>query len=62
MQNGSLKNVHIEAVWGHKDFEWNNIDPEVNIVVGINGSGKTTLLNLICAELEGDASMIRCKQ
>lgn len=59
MQNGSLKNVHIEAVWGHKDFEWNNIDPEVNIVVGINGSGKTTLLNLICAELEGDASLIR---
>lgn len=59
MQIGSLKNVHIEAVWGHKDFEWNNIDPDVNIVVGINGSGKTTLLNLICAELEGDASLIR---
>ena len=59
MQNGSLKNVHIEGVWGHKDFEWNNIDPEVNIVVGINGSGKTTLLNLICAELEADTAFIK---
>ena len=59
MQNGSLKNVHIEGVWGHKDFEWNNIDPEVNIVVGINGSGKTTLLNLICAELEEDTTFIK---
>lgn len=59
MQNGSLKNVHIEGVWGHKDFEWNNIDPEVNIVVGINGSGKTTLLNLIFAELEADNAFIK---
>ena len=59
MQNGSLKNVRIEGVWGHKDFEWNNIDPEVNIVVGINGSGKTTLLNLICAELEADTAFIK---
>ena len=59
MQNGSLKNVHIEGVWGHKDFEWNNIDPEVNIVVGINGSGKTTLLNLIWAELEADTTFIK---
>lgn len=59
IHNGSLKNVLINGVWGHKNFEWVNIDPEVNIVVGINGSGKTTLLNLIFAELEADTAFIK---
>ena len=38
---------YIDKLWGHKDVRWNNINPDVNIIVGINGSGKTTLLNLM---------------
>ncbi len=38
---------HIHVLWGRKDIRWNNVQPDVNIVVGTNGVGKTTLLNLI---------------
>lgn len=34
-------------MWGRVNLHWNNIDQNVNILVGINGGGKTTLLNLM---------------
>jgi len=34
-------------MWGRINLQWNNINEDVNILVGINGSGKTTLLNLM---------------
>ena len=34
-------------MWGRVDLSWSQINPDVNILVGINGCGKTTLLNLI---------------
>lgn len=40
-----IHSFHIENLWGSKDIWWNNINTDVNIIVGINGSGKTTLLN-----------------
>lgn len=42
MKKGFLTNVRLTGIWGNINFEWNNIDPEVNILVGINGSGKTS--------------------
>lgn len=43
-----LKSIHIKNLWGGESvINWENIDPKVNILVGINGSGKSTLLNLI---------------
>lgn len=34
-------------MWGRVNLQWNNVNEDVNILVGINGCGKTTLLNLI---------------
>lgn len=59
MQNGYLKYVRLNGVWGRKDFEWMEIDPDVNILVGINGSGKTTFLNVLYALLKNDTSFLK---
>jgi len=51
-QNMAQQNItHIEKVeitnlWGKYDIDW-ELDPKVNILIGINGSGKTTILNLM---------------
>lgn len=42
-----IKKIDIAKLWGKKNISWENINEDVNIIVGINGSGKTTLLNLI---------------
>ena len=42
-----IQSFTVENLWGHKNIHWRNINPDVNIIVGINGSGKTTLLNLM---------------
>ena len=42
-----ISHVKVTRLWGRLDFDWKNINEDVNIIVGINGSGKTTLLNLI---------------
>ena len=33
-------------MWGEIDIDW-QLDPKVNILIGINGCGKTTILELI---------------
>lgn len=50
-----LPGFHATHVWDKCKIDWNGINPDVNIVVGINGSGKTTLLRSIysfCNTLE----------
>ena len=59
MQNGYLTYVRLDGVWGNKDFEWKEIDPQVNILVGINGSGKTTFLNVLYALFNGDSTVLK---
>lgn len=59
MLRGYLSNVCLNGVWGSKSFEWNGIDQDVNILVGINGSGKTTFLNVLYAYLKGETSVLR---
>lgn len=46
-------------IWGGHRIEWNNINPDVNIIVGINGMGKTTLLNAINDEIKDGVIYIR---
>lgn len=49
-----LKGIKIENIWGiGKDLVWNNIHPDVNILIGVNGSGKSTLLNILWEALGG---------
>ncbi len=47
-----LKSLHINNLWRKYAINWENIDPQVNILVGINGSGKSTVLSLIKEHLE----------
>lgn len=42
-----ISQVQVRNMWGRVNLQWNNVNEDVNILVGINGCGKTTLLNLI---------------
>lgn len=42
-----IAQFQVKKMWGRLNLQWNNINDDVNILVGINGCGKTTLLNLI---------------
>lgn len=37
----------VNKMWGRINLRWDNVNDDVNILVGVNGCGKTTLLNLI---------------
>ena len=43
-----LEKVEIHNLWGEVDINW-QLDPNVNILIGINGSGKSTIIELIDA-------------
>lgn len=49
-----ITQVHVSGLWGRKDIVWDNIDPNVNILVGPNGSGKSTFIRLINGLLIGE--------
>ena len=51
-----IKSFHIDNLWGYKSIYWDNINPDVNIIVGINGSGKTTLLNIMYEYYKSNAT------
>lgn len=42
-----ISSFHVQKMWKRIDIQWDNINEDVNILVGINGCGKTTLLNII---------------
>lgn len=46
-KNKYIVQFQVKKMWGRINLQWNNINDDVNILVGINGCGKTTLLNLI---------------
>ncbi|WP_455667397.1 AAA family ATPase [Phocaeicola sp.] len=46
-KNKYISQFQVQKMWGRINLQWNNINDDVNILVGINGCGKTTLLNLI---------------
>lgn len=46
-KNKYIAQFQVCKMWGRSNLQWNNINDDVNILVGINGCGKTTLLNLI---------------
>ena len=54
MSTSYIKRVEISKLWGKYDIVWDNLHPDVNILVGINGSGKSTLLKVINALLFRD--------
>ncbi len=43
--NNIIRKVEIQGLWDIYNVNWNTVNPDVNILVGINGSGKSTILN-----------------
>lgn len=59
METNTIHNIEIRNLWKKYDFRWENLNPDVNIVIGINGSGKTTLFNIIDAILTADVKRLK---
>lgn len=47
-----IKDVEIIGLWGKYDISWKNLDPKVNVLIGINGSGKSTMLRVLYCFLD----------
>lgn len=54
-----IQSFSIQGLWGYKNLNWEAINPDVNILVGINGSGKTTLLNIMHAYYSNDTKELK---
>ena len=54
-----VQSIEIKNVWHKYDFVWENLNSDVNILIGINGSGKTTLFNIIDAMLLADTKRLK---
>lgn len=63
IRNNKLQSYQTDELWnGELMVEWNDVNGDVNILVGVNGCGKTTLLNAIYSSLlEEGASVIYLK-
>lgn len=54
-----IHSIEIRNLWGKYDFIWENLNPDVNILIGINGSGKTTLFNIIDSIMMADVKRLK---
>lgn len=56
-----IQSFVLESMWGYKTVKWDNINEDVNILVGINGVGKTTVLNAIYSHFTGEKIVGKAK-
>ena len=61
--NNKLQSYKTDELWnGELIVEWNDVNKDVNILVGVNGCGKTTLLNAIYSSAQKEnASVVYLK-
>lgn len=59
METNLIHGIEIYNLWGKYDFCWDNLNPDVNILIGINGSGKTTLFNIIDSLFKADVKRLK---
>ena len=57
--SNTIHSIEIRNLWRKYDFFWENLKPDVNILIGINGSGKTTLFNIIDAVFMADLKRLK---
>lgn len=57
--SNTIHSIEIRNLWGKYDFLWENLKPDVNILIGINGSGKTTLFNIIDSVFMADLKRLK---
>lgn len=58
MKANYIKRVELRGFWNKYNIIWDNLNPDVNILVGINGSGKSSILNIIHSVLSSDKKII----
>ncbi len=46
-----IEKIEIKGLFGKKDICW-ELNPQVNVLVGVNGSGKSTILSTLCCMLK----------
>jgi len=59
MEVNQIQSIEIRNLWRKYDFCWKNLNPDVNILIGINGSGKTTLFNIIDSLFRADVKPLK---
>ena len=59
MKSNRITGIAIRNIWNRYDLVWGNVQPDVNIVIGINGSGKTTFFKIIDAVLRADIKALK---
>ena len=59
VMSNTVHSIEIRNLWKKYDFFWENLNPDVNILIGINGSGKTTLFNIIDSIMMADVKRLR---
>lgn len=57
--SNTIHSIEIRNLWRKYDFCWENLNPDVNILIGINGSGKTTLFNIIDSIMMADVKRLK---
>ena len=57
--SNTIHSIEILNLWRKYDFCWENLNPDVNILIGINGSGKTTLFNIIDSIMMADVKRLK---
>ena len=58
MNSNLIKRIEIKGLFHRYDLKW-DLNPDVNILVGINGTGKSTILRTINALLSKKYSFVR---
>lgn len=58
MNSNLIKRIEIKGLFHRYDLKW-DLNPDVNILVGINGTGKSTVLRTINALLSKKYSYVR---
>lgn len=53
-----IKRIEVRNLFGKFDLSW-ELNPDVNILVGINGSGKSTVLRIVNALLSNDYKILK---
>lgn len=57
--NNKLQSYKTDELWnGELIVEWNDVNQDVNILVGVNGCGKTTLLNAIYSSAQKENATV----
>ena len=54
-----IHSIEIKGLWKKYDFHWEELNSDVNILIGINGSGKTTLFNIIDSVMRADIKRLK---